>query len=239
MRTVLEGAARVINQDDITVSNISINGLLVLWRVQNVTLKNIDVHGGHSGIILYDCQNCKIEACNIHDIPTWAGIYLILSSNNIILGNTVKDVKVTGIYMEAGSNNNIVEDNHVSLCGYGIECFFSSDNTISNNRIDNNNTGTPEFGGHGVLLQCHSKNNRVFLNHITRQKIGALICYTSNEGVMETNTFNDCAINISQGKNSYTYMAKNQLSAKNTVWKAADHIFGIWRKPWKRGPSSG
>lgn len=98
------------------------------------------------------------------------GIALFASENNTVAGNTVidntdesqlcADNQCSGILLESGSNQNRIENNHVSGSFRGIMLFSgASDNRVTANHI-------VDSGNQGILGAVNTDRNKIMYNHI-------------------------------------------------------------------------
>lgn len=171
---------------------------------ENVVVdKRLDIIGGWNGTSTIDgggngnvvkiisaANNVKIEKFTIKNSGNYnvgkvfdAGIH-VLSSLNIITGNTISDNLGDGIYLSksAGNeiSNNVIINN--SFDGIGLFSIISGGNTISENTIqDNGKDGISMLQGHSNLIRknnitgnkesgVHLKRSR--LNKIEKNYIG-------------------------------------------------------------------
>lgn len=130
-------------------------------------LNNTIVGCGQYGILLGpQTQECEIKNNTITS-NGYDGIYLSISSFNVISDNHIGFNSYNGIEMKLSSNQNIVTNNHV-FCNnrYGIYLTKSGNNDISNNIIsynDYNNTATYD----GINIDDNSNNNIISSNRCT------------------------------------------------------------------------
>jgi parallel beta-helix repeat protein len=155
------------------------------------------------GILLNSVHNCNITGNSIFG-KEW-GIYLVSSSNNVIMDNYIPSdpsVGGIGVYLEY-SDNNIVEN--VSTSGYyqnGIESIHSDSNTFknvsmydnyygmtlayaSNNRIINSNATDCMWGFHLGLANNNSLEN----NTATLSTNWGIKVWKSGHNLFANNTF--------------------------------------------------
>jgi parallel beta-helix repeat protein len=136
-------------------------------------------------VILVNCENCNVNDLELCDGTI--GIELVYSNNNIILKNTLKNNKYSGIYIES-SNSNTIISNNIENNGYGISMQLANFNNIKLNNIfeniyglyiylsDTNNYSTNNiyYNNYGMYFSKPSNNNNIFFNNIYENGINAL-----------------------------------------------------------------
>jgi parallel beta-helix repeat protein len=133
--TILDGAGHSLQGTNSPLSNG-----IYLSANYNVTIKNIDVKGFESGILLdaYSTYNNilgnRVEN-NDYGVNCWA-----YADNNSIIGNNITANDRTGIWIVGSSNVSIAENTIMGTGQYGISLESSSNDTIYHNSlIDNAN----------------------------------------------------------------------------------------------------
>ncbi|MHA2244735.1 MAG: right-handed parallel beta-helix repeat-containing protein [Candidatus Hodarchaeales archaeon] len=154
-----------------------------------------------AGIVLRNVANGFIDNNTIWNAA--AGIFLRYSSNNTISNNVIKNNEYGGIRVESSFNttisSNLIYDNgksdqfSSSICGIFLK--ISSENSIFNNTIHNNNQ-------YGINLYL-SSNNSITKNNIGSHRFAAI------------DMVSDVMIPISQ----YTYDSSyNNIISKNILF---------------------
>jgi len=154
----LEGTPYVI--EDFTIDASTAHGIEIRNTTAYLTIQGCTVSGGSSsgynGIHVYEADNIKL--INNDLTGNEYGIYLYLSSNNIISGNNVSYNSNTGIFLGAtpmdpseNSNNEILGNTVNYNEQSGIQTSFSESMTISNNLVNNN-----EFAGIFLIFTSES-----------------------------------------------------------------------------------
>ena len=162
---------------------------------KSVTLKGIghpvvDAGGEENAIMLcadgitlvgFKVTNAERSYATLVEDEYGAGIKVI-SSNNIITGNTASNNHGTGIYLRDSSNKTITGNNASNNLGGGIFLGFSSNNTITGNNASNNND-------YGILIYDSSNNNTITGNNVSNNDDGIILICSSNNNSITGNTF--------------------------------------------------
>jgi len=163
----------------------------------NVTIENMQIKSFAYVIRLYYSSNNIIVGNNIKN--NWGGIELYSSSNNAIAGNNIKNNEWDGIYLTY-SYYNIISGNNITenLAGIYLKC--SSKNGIVGNNITENNDN-------GILFNC-SSNNTLRSNSIADNRHSFAV-----EGEEFSHFVNDVdASNTVNGKPIYYWVNKQDLT---------------------------
>jgi parallel beta-helix repeat protein len=111
---------------------------ITLKEVNNVTVKNCNIHGTDKGISIYNSSNNNITGNNVY--WNWGqGIEIDFRSNsfnNVIFGNEIHNNFYSGIKVDH-SNNTIIENN-LSGNSRGILLDWCANNTLISNTLNNN-----------------------------------------------------------------------------------------------------
>ena len=134
--TILDGAGHSIQGTNTPSSN----GIYLSGNY-NVTIKNIDIKGFESGILLYAYSTYNniigntVES-NVYGVNCWA-----YADNNRIIGNNITGNSSAGAWL-AGSSNDTVTENNIAANGLGIYLQSSSNDSIYHNNFVDNPTQT-------------------------------------------------------------------------------------------------
>jgi len=149
--TIIDGGGN----DDvvlITIDRVIMNGFTVTNSGSNPV-------GSDSGIELDNVQNCKVFENNVSNNGA-RGIYLNLASNNHIINNKISSNSDAGIHLSGSSNNNITSNGISYNSHVGIVLRGSSSNNITNNNVLHNNGGGIDLGGSSnTITQNKISNN--------------------------------------------------------------------------------
>ena len=231
--TILDGAGHSLQGTDTPSSN----GIYLSGNY-NVTIKNIDIKGFESGILLdaYSTYNNimgnTVES-NVYGINCWA-----YADNNSIIGNNITGNSLAGVWI-AGSSNDTVTENNIGTNSLGINLQSSSNDSIyHNNFVDNTNqtsiydspgawdNGYPSAGNYwsdytGVDLQSGPNQNQPGSDGIGDTPYNTSESNQDNYPLMQV--FNNIKVQpalptktiVGQG---YTYNIQIQL--ENQGWEA-------------------
>jgi len=209
-----------LNADNITINGFTITGADIdgiragefrgsSGTSNNNTLMNNLITGNDYGISLSYSSGNVLHNNSISDnnISIYLGLY---SGNNILNNNRVSDT----IYLEM-SRNNILSNNRVAADDYnyaGILLEFdSSDNTLLNNTILDNN--------HGIVLEA-SDYNRLDNNTIINSSVHGIFLDGSYENKLDKNTITNSA-----SSGIVIYDSVYNMLDNNTVSSNGDGIY--------------
>ncbi|MDB5024602.1 MAG: hypothetical protein JWP78_2357 [Mucilaginibacter sp.] len=220
--TTHEGIVFLFEKDAQIVIPDNKTGGIVL-RNNNCSVINAHISGnGQSatlikegfGILLAGVSNCKVLNCSFKQI---SGINILLinqgkqgCSNCVINGNNIS---------YPAFNRNIIQDASGIMLGYSGTGYFHTNNLISNNIIDANQTLA-----HGIALITHGMNNSIIKNHVKNCLRYGIVSYESNYEnytLMRTNIFHNVIENIGNpnGKSSPYGMGIYLMSSHNSIVK--------------------
>jgi parallel beta-helix repeat protein len=222
---ILDGTYNITASINIPKDNVSIRGsgnATTLKRMYNST----DTDSGPTArglITLNEKSGCKIQGLQIDgNKATYTasynyGIYLYLSSDNTVTGNTCNNNSY-GIRLDSSSNENTVTGNTCNNNSYGIHLFLSSDNTVTGNTCNNNSTN-------GIYLSsssnnntitgntCNNSNRGVYLNSSSNNAVTGNTCNNSNRGIFLSSSSNNNTITGNTCNNNdygiYLYTSSN------------------------------
>lgn len=207
---VVERDNIVVDGADYTVQGAGTGTGITLSSRSNVTVKNTKVIGFNYGIHLNFTWSSKVFGCtfmsDMYSSPPkimYHGIWLLSSSNNTILGNTIVYTTQRGILL-VSSHNNTLLDNSQMYSENGIYLTAESkDNTVSGNIVKYNNRygilldgfssentlsgNTATFNQHDGINLYYSSNNTVFGNTAMMNRYGIRIDYSSGNTVYHNN----------------------------------------------------
>ena len=121
------------NKDNLTITHA---GQVILFKCENITVKNLVISDTDCGIYLRDCKYCKVTSCRIERCGK--GIYVAGNHTTISKSNIVNN---NGAGVTLKGKFNAIEDNTITYnSGVGVHLLYKSrNNTIKNNEISNNN----------------------------------------------------------------------------------------------------
>ena len=145
---------------DITVDKVNISG----FTVTGVT-------GYIAGIYMDNVSDCLISDNNV--LSKHHGIYLYLSSNNTLSGNTVDSSVEYGIYLHSSDYNNVV-GNTVNFSGsHNIYLRSSTHNNVTGNTADSSERN-------GIYMSSLSNYNTLTGNNVSNNERGFYMHYSIN-----------------------------------------------------------
>ena len=204
----------------------TVQGILTLYssgvllsNSQNVTVKNMNVQKFYYGILLNNTSNSKVLGNTV--INNSIGIYLLLSSRNIISKNIITANEGDGIYVESSSDNfinqNCITDNN----GSGIHLWENSMyNAISENDVMLNNGNGIDIGHSGIYALTY---NNVTRNNVAENNGSGVVLYHSSGNVISGNN-----ITANQRDGVYTDWATANKIYGNNVTENKGHGMHIW-----------
>ena len=204
-------------------------GQVILVNCNNITIKDLDLSYTGVGIELWQTNGSRIinneVLGNGAEVDIGAGIVLELSDNNVLAENIVSDYYI-GIVLY-GSSNNAITNNNASGNTEGIYLYYtlSSNNTLADNEVSNNNyCGIEIEGGINNTISSNSvlnnnagiflnwaNNNKVMGNFVSGNKYGIELYSNSGENLIYLNNF------IGNEENVYsTYLSTNSPNTWNS-----------------------
>lgn len=164
-----------------------LNGTVITVTADNVTIQNFTIKNSGKG--MYDSGILVNNSTNVNIIQnivwrTLDGIRLNFSDNNVISGNKIFLSSFGGIVI-ASSADNMVSNNNISGCQWGIYMYASNNNFILNNMLSENFYGiylyssinnlilgnTVSFNYQvGIYITFYSGNNTFYHNNLENVK---------------------------------------------------------------------
>jgi parallel beta-helix repeat protein len=154
-----------------------------LFGRTNVTVRNTQITNFGFGIYLDLSSNTDIRG-NTITANNWAGIHLSSSSNNSIIGNTITANNRGGIRLLESSNYNSVSDNTFTHDGLFVRNSYL--NTVENNTVN----GKPLAYFEGVADRSVGDAGQVILVSCDSVKVENLNLSGTNVGVQLLETTN-------------------------------------------------
>mgnify|MGYP002346367387 CR=1 FL=1 len=193
-----DSPAVIIKNKGATLKNIEVDNPNSEYGVfitgSNHKISGIKVRTAKIGIRLNKARNIELRDSKVIGIPGAAqeagnGIDLYVSRENLIVNNTVSDIR-DGIYVEYSDANEIT-GNKVSRSRYGLHFMYTQDNIVRNNTFIDNHTGSMIMVSYNELYE----NNYLLEN---RQNVNSqgLYVYDLHDSVIRNNHINDNRIGI-------------------------------------------
>jgi len=183
----------------------------------HVVISNFAVSTTGDYGIFVDFKNDNNITQNI--IMSSKGIYLRLSSGNVISGNIITGCSFSGIEL-SNSNNNLIFDNNVhDNSQMGIVVSQSNNNTI----LDNDISGNPYVG----LVVQSSENTVVTGNNITGNNLGIWLTAARYSMISSNNIMsNQNGVSIESSSDNSFY--HNNFASTTNVWVTTPSVSNSW-----------
>jgi len=199
----------LVNQKDLLISPSMYPqvGYLALVNCSNIEAEGLTLTKNGQGLLLAGTNASTITGNNITD--NYCGVWIYMSSNNIISENIITDNANCGVHCSHRSSNNVVLGNNITNNRSGTELYLSSNNSILGNSIAN--------GTWGVSLSNSSDNSVVGNNIVDNELEGLSISYSSNNTIT-TNTIanNDYGVSISESNGKVYH--NNIVNNRHQAW---------------------
>jgi Secretion system C-terminal sorting domain len=134
------------NAADVVVTSFSFS--FQINSANNISLKNLTLAGGNSGVEVYSTDNCRIIGNTIKDFATY-GILSTFESNSLIEGNVITSqtgYNPFGIYEYGASGSCKISKNRIAISGVdapsGIIVDVSANNSGGTTSVENNFVAT-------------------------------------------------------------------------------------------------
>jgi parallel beta-helix repeat protein len=207
------------NASDIAVDNA---GQVILVNCENVTVKNLELSGGPSGLELWGTNNSRITNNTISG--NGEGVNLVYSSENVISGNSLAG-NGYGIFLHSSSNNTIHGNSMTANNPASIALDFSSNNIISGNNVTNSWVS---------ILLYSASDNTFYENNITNNEEGICISLSSDNTFYE----NNISANSEYGM-YFTFASNNTVYHNSFVNNGAQVVSSGTVNSWDDGYPSG
>lgn len=227
----------------VTGNNAAVSGLTVqqtgnpaagigLEGAENCTVEGNVATGCYRGIFLNSSASCTLRGNHVTSIDE-EGIVLSSSSENTIVDNTIKRLKIIS------SNTTTIANNTIEGGTHGIRMISSDNSTITHNRVSasssfylkssSNNTISRNTlnGGWGFIFEAKTADNEIYLNSV--------LCDTGlsyHYSAMYPNNWNSTV------PLDYSYNNTDQKGYLGNYWNCAQpdaDLNGIGDSPHKMG----
>lgn len=169
-----------LNQANIVVDETLNFGYLCFVSCVNVTVKNIQVNEEYAGLTFIDVTNSLVENCTLYDNEY--GSIFWYSSHNQLIDTAMHDNLAYGFFQGEGSENVVIGcaiDSNI----LGIDLCFTSNNTIANNIVSNNE--------YGIYIRESSNSNIISNNTVLSNGYGFYIYSSSSNMVYHNDLINN------------------------------------------------
>ena len=205
----VEGTDKIRRDGNLYSFTGDINGSITVEK-NNIVVDGAGyaLEGSGRGISLTNRTNITVKNLEISSFQT--GIIFVMSNNNTITNCTIIDNGIEhwgeGIYLVLGSSNNIISYNNITGNYYGIRCFVSPSNIISENCFTKNKAYALLFDSSGIT---------VVHNNITDNNIGIVI---SGVNIVYNNNFMDNIVHAICDPSVHNSTWDNGYSGGGNYW---------------------
>ncbi len=135
---------------------------------KNVTIRNGRITNFATAVLVEDTQGVTVQG--VTSISNHYGIYLFRGSRSVLSGVNVSN-NIYGLHLQDTRENQVTrslifKSHHGSPGGYGINLYSSNRNTISESRIESNQS-------QGIWL-IDSRDNSIYRNNFVRNSTSAV-----------------------------------------------------------------
>ncbi len=217
------------DENNITGNVISLNskyGIEILFSEANIINDNNILSNEKGGIRLHDSSETSMSGNSMIDngIRIGGGPLEELDTNNIDTTNTINNRTIYYLKNQVGGTvpsnagqiflvnctNVRIEDTEISHLSVGVQLFYSSNNTITNNSFNFNNqegiylwnsseniiTGnTVSNNAYGIVL-THSSENTITFNTVSSNSIDGISFHRSTDNILHHNNIIDNDIHL-------------------------------------------
>jgi parallel beta-helix repeat protein len=184
-------------------------GYVALVNSRNIEVKDLNLTSNGQGLLVKNTTLSRVE--NVSFVNNQDGVYFDLESqNNTLVGNTISNNLMIGIYLST-STGNIISNNTISNNYYGIYMATSYGLSTANNIVADNT-----IQGHwkGVVLRGnHASNpvtNNIIRNNLLFNNSIAISTYLSTFNLIYHNNFlnNTDQIESYESENVFDYLGE-------------------------------
>lgn len=196
-----------VNEEDREVPSDA--GYVALVNSRNIVVKDLNLASNGQGLLVKNTTRSRVE--NVSFVNNQDGVYFDLDSkNNTVVGNTISNNLMIGIYLSTSSGN-FVSNNTISNNYYGIYMETSyglttANNTVAHNTIQGHWKGVVLRGGHASNpVTANIIRNNVLLNNSV-----AISTYLSTFNLIYHNNFlsNTDQIESYESENLFDYLGE-------------------------------
>lgn len=142
-----------------TVNNSSPDGIALRYSSNNVFEGNIVDENGFDGFLIAPSANSNIFKNNEASDNSNSGFHIVTSTDNILTGNTANNNAVNGFYIVDATNNVLDNDTANSNDGVGIGIESSTNNKVTSSSVTHNQYGIFMFGSSENTISETVMNN--------------------------------------------------------------------------------
>jgi nitrous oxidase accessory protein len=173
------------------------NNTIVHIAASDVNLREFSIHNGSLGVRVYNSLDVIVRD-NVVAFNDEVGILIESSSGIEISGNILESNGDYGVNVQASSSS-ILSDNNVTDNGLGIYLYYSTENTVMNNKLNNvddiqlwrshdNNMSHNDMTGawNGFELFSSTRNMITYNSIVGRERYGFFM-FNSNSNIITGN----------------------------------------------------
>ena len=227
----------ILTSDVNTTLNGKLNTCVLNIKADDVLVKNLNINGNGSGIVVNNAKNTVIENNNINNLLNQSnmdnynsgktllpgkGIALLNSKNTTVENNNIQ-YYYNGIYLN-GAKYTSIQKNTITKNNFGVEFDKDASNTLinDNNIIENIGFNTMVMiegpYGYGISMRHSGVNVTVINNRINNNYMGVFIDAKNCSGIVITgNEISNSTIEGLTVNENYTYAPGAVLIVENNA----------------------
>jgi parallel beta-helix repeat protein len=216
-------------------------GYVALINCTNITAKDLNMKNNAEGILLAYATKCTVS--NVTSMNNYdAGIWLIKSKENFIIGNTLLNIPPFaasyGLAVDFSNENRII-DNTLSENLFGIYLYYSDNNILSCNNVTG---GTIPSGLVGICL-TRATGNTISDNVLSDNRFivgaGIYLEWSSNNNTILRNTLENNQYGVNLGGFTTGFCNNNTMYYNNFIENTEQVLTLNSINTWDNGYPSG
>jgi parallel beta-helix repeat protein len=252
----------------VTLRNVTVKNFISgVWLSNsiNINIANSTLTENFNAISLYSSSNNHIQGNSITDSKH--GVYLVSSQGNFVEENNISRIEISGVLLDAYSNQNTVSRNVFVDSGLLVQSSYQNSaegNTVNGKPLvflENASDFNVTSAGQVVLINCHqiqienldlthtsagvelwgTTNSRILNNNVTDSYYGIWLCDSSNNTVTGNKiAASSRGIELWRSSNNRLFHNKvtnNALQVHDLAWEDPEIALSI--NVWDNGYPSG